>query len=87
VLTPIRSVVGAAAPPEETEPRHPIVEANENERSAPTTKIGWRRLAHSAAPYGIYLLFNGTSSTIAMQYPWGLTLVAFFTIVIFIVIS
>jgi hypothetical protein len=32
-----------------------------------------------------YRLFNGTSSTIAKQNPWGLTVVAFFTIWIFIV--
>jgi hypothetical protein len=32
-------------------------------------------------------LFNGTSSTIDMQNPWGLTAVAFFTMVIFIVVS
>jgi hypothetical protein len=32
-------------------------------------------------------LASGTSSTMVMQNPWGFALVAFFTMVIFIVVS
>ena len=49
--------------------------------------VSWRPLIHCLDRFAIYLLLSGTSSTIAMQYPWGFTEVAFFTILIFIVIS
>lgn len=76
----VRSAVGPRG--DRQADRHTATEV-----SAPTATIDWRRLGRGVRAWFIYLLFNGTSSTIAMQYPWGLTLVAFFTIVIFIVVS
>ena len=86
MLTPTRSVADAVEPCEALGPWHALPEKNESNTSAPTTNaIRVCRLARSVASSGIYCLFSGTSSTIEMQYPWGLTLVAFFTILIFIV--
>ena len=86
MLTPIRRVAGGRTR-EPAEFRHAADEHNTTEASAPTAAIDWRRLGPSVIAWFIYRLFNGTSSTIDMQNPWGLTLVAFFTILIFIVIS
>jgi hypothetical protein len=55
--------------------------------SAPTTLVGWRLLIHRLVHFPIYLFASAASSTIAMQYPWGLTVAAFFRMVIFIVVS
>jgi hypothetical protein len=66
---------------------HAADEHSNTVASAPTAAIGRRRLVCSVLAVVIYRLFNGTSSTIIMQNPWGLTLVAFFTMVIFIVVS
>ena len=67
------------------EPPH-AAEPSTND-SAPTIAKGGRQSVRCSGLSAIYLLVSGTSSTMAMQYPWGLTLVAFFTMVIFIVVS
>jgi hypothetical protein len=67
------------------EPPH-AAEPSSND-SAPTTTKGGRRPVRCSGFSAIYLLLRGTSSTMVMQNPWGLTLVAFFTMVIFIVVS
>jgi predicted secreted protein len=85
-LTPIRNVPDARG----SDPvglRHAADEHSTTEASAPTAPMKRPRLVRAVLAVIIYRLFNGTSSTMAQQYPCGLTLVAFFTMVIFIVVS
>ena len=87
MLMPTRSVAGFGGTCEPPDDRQPVHHHRATEASAPTAAADRHRPGPPVRDWFIYLLFNGTSSTIAMQYPWGLTLVAFFKILIFIVVS
>ena len=83
---PMRSIAGFGGPFEVAGDLQPSHQQTITARRTPTAVVD-RRRAPRVRVCCIYLLLSGTSSTIAMQYPWGLTLVAFFTMVIFIVVS
>jgi hypothetical protein len=83
---PIRSIAGFGGSFELAGDLQPAHQQTATAAKTPTA-VADRRRAPRVRVRCIYLLLSGTSSTIAMQYPWGLTAVAFFTMVIFIVVS
>ena len=82
---PMRSIAGFGGPFELAGDVQPAHQQTHTAARTPTAVVD--RRGPPVRVCDIYLLLSGTSSTIAMQYPWGLTLVAFFTMVIFIVVS